>query len=145
MRGHPFKKGHKPWHYGKNYSGMSGKKHSSDTKNIMSWKARGKNNSQWNGGICYRSGYKYILTPFHPNCNASGYVAEHRLVIERKIDRFLSKKENVHHVNGNKVDNRIKNLKIVTRKEHMKIHRKKITEELKRRFKNEKECKCSKK
>ena len=53
------------------------------------------------------SGYWYIYSPYHPNCTKKGYVAEHRLVAEKMIGRFINKDEDVHHINGNKTDNRV--------------------------------------
>ena len=49
-------------------------------------------------------------------------IREHRFVMEQYIGRKLKISELVHHINGNKHDNRIENLKIVSRSEHKKEH-----------------------
>jgi hypothetical protein len=50
-------------------------------------------------------------------------IEEHRSVMEQHIGRKLRSNEIVHHINGDRVDNRIENLSVMTRSEHMSHHR----------------------
>ena len=85
----------------------------------------GENNPMWKGGKRGHSkGYMLILNKKHPLCNKSGYVYEHRLVMEKHIGRYLRPEERVHHINGIKNDNRIKNLVLFkSDSAHNSIHR----------------------
>lgn len=66
----------------------------------------------WRGNkIMHRRGYVQVRVPNHPNA-VSGYVFEHRLVMEDHLGRLLKKNENVHHKNGVKDDNRLENLEL---------------------------------
>lgn len=49
-------------------------------------------------------------------------VLEHRYVMEQHIGRALSSDEIIHHINGNRADNRIENLLITSLKDHPKFH-----------------------
>ncbi|MFA5377406.1 MAG: HNH endonuclease signature motif containing protein [Dehalococcoidia bacterium] len=51
-------------------------------------------------------------------------VKQHRFIMEGIIGRPLDKDEDVHHINGNKSDNRPGNLEIVPHGEHSKYHNK---------------------
>lgn len=67
-------------------------------------------------------GYIAIYFPDHPKSNKDGYIMEHDLVMECYIGRWLKKEEIVHHINHKRDDNRIENLKLMTFKEHAKLH-----------------------
>lgn len=46
----------------------------------------------------------------------------HRRVVERHLGRKLTSKEIVHHANGNPRDNRLKNLRVMSQAEHVRLH-----------------------
>lgn len=48
----------------------------------------------------------------------NGGILEHRLVAARKIGRCLLSTEVVHHINGNKSDNRPSNLMVLSDRDH---------------------------
>ena len=88
---------------------MLGKKMSEESKN----KRRGANNKNWKGGkFLDKNGYVLKLCTGHPKAIRGGYVLEHRLVMEERLGRHLLTHENVHHINGDRADNRITNLEL---------------------------------
>lgn len=71
------------------------------------------------------NGYIMVLDHEHPSRAKKDYVYQHRLVMEKKIGRYLDSKEVVHHINFNKQDNRVENLMLfATDGEHLKYHAK---------------------
>lgn len=83
---------------------------------------RGPNSAAWRGGRIYYGptvkGARYIAVwvagddPLRVMASRYGYVPEHRLVMARSLGRPLMKHETVHHVSGDREDNRLDNLQL---------------------------------
>lgn len=70
-----------------------------------------------------RNGYIYVWAPLHPFATKQGRVAEHRIIMEIKIGRYLKKGEKVHHINHKPDDNRLENLLLCKdESEHKIVH-----------------------
>jgi hypothetical protein len=74
----------------------------------------GEKAGNWNGGKTICNGYARITKTGK---------RLHRIEVEKHIGRELTCDEVVHHINGNKLDNRIENLKVMTNIEHCKLHK----------------------
>ncbi|HDZ15640.1 MAG TPA: hypothetical protein ENH60_12205 [Pricia sp.] len=98
-----FKKGHKTWN--------KGIPRSDAVKKAVS-KANYKN-----GKIRTAQGYILKLQRNNPH-RRKRYILEHRLIMEKILGRYLTKKEKVHHINGIKHDNRPQNLHLVAQSPH---------------------------
>ena len=81
----------------------------------------GPGHPDWKGGRYIVGGYMYVWSPDHPYRTKAGYVSEQRLVVESKIGRYLTRGEVVHHLNGDRLDNRPENLQhFSTNAEHLR-------------------------
>lgn len=84
----------------------------------------GSKNPKWRGGfISDGHGRKLVYSPNHPNPSKCGiYVYEYRLIMEKKLKRYLKKNEVVHHKDGDHTNNHMDNLQVMTQSEHASIH-----------------------
>lgn len=67
-------------------------------------------------------GYRYILRRGHNRADSAGYVAEHIFVWEKETGFPVPENCVIHHLNGNKTDNRIENLCLMSRGAHTVFH-----------------------
>lgn len=67
------------------------------------------------------NGYVTIYEPGHPLARADGYVYEHRRVAW-EAGLLRDPELHVHHCNGDKQDNAVENLEILTEQEHARRH-----------------------
>ncbi len=87
----------------------------------------GPNNNNWHGGVRNSKSSKYIfvMNKSHPFASQRGYTAQHRLIVESIIERYLYPEEKVHHINRIKKDNNPENLYIFRNdSDHMFYHSK---------------------
>lgn len=84
-------------------------------------------NPFWKGGrVVASNGYVLVRVGVdHHLADVRGYAYEHRVVAEQKIGRRLRAGELVHHINGDKLDNRPSNLVVVNGNGEHRVHHRK--------------------
>lgn len=79
----------------------------------------GKTNPRFNGGLCFAKDLgRWLIC-----CRDGSSVYYARALMEAHLRRPLTSAELVHHLNGDPTDDRIENLQVVSRAEHIQIHR----------------------
>ena len=77
---------------------------------------KGENNASWKGGLVLQQGYVMLK-------QLDGkYKKRARIIMEEYLKKDLNSYDIVHHINGDKADDRIENLQLMTRKEHIDLH-----------------------
>lgn len=82
----------------------------------------GKNSPSYRNGEKRNSGYVYLVCKGHPSCDVDGYVPRGRLVLEKKLGRYLLKSYHMHHLNGITDDDRPENLIELSPSAHSTLH-----------------------
>jgi hypothetical protein len=83
-----------------------------------------RGNGNWNskGGFDNGQGYIRVIifpdSPFYSMADSQGRILKHRLVMAEKLGRCLLRSEHVHHLNGNRNDNRLENLQLISQANH---------------------------
>ena len=79
--------------------------------------------AQWKD-IHLENGYWFVYNPSHPRANSHGRVKRCILIMEKYAGMIFPKSLQVHHINGDRGDDRIENLSLVTIYAHNSIHKK---------------------
>lgn len=82
----------------------------------------GEKHHNWKGGKISSRGYVFIKVSDHPKANNWGYVKENILVMEKSLGRYLVDGEDSHHIDGNKSNNSLDNLELLSHGEHASLH-----------------------
>lgn len=86
----------------------------------------------WGREITRKDGYVLVHCPIYPGKTSNkGHVLKHRLVVAASLKRPLTSDECVHHINGDKTDNSLGNLQVLTNSELSSLREAKLSKEQK--------------
>jgi hypothetical protein len=100
-----------------------GHSHTATAREALSVNAKarvGEKNSNWKGGRRFSRGY--LMLRIRSGNRRYPYTMEHILIAETAIRRQLKRGEMVHHINGDRTDNRSVNLLVCTVSYHKWLH-----------------------
>ncbi len=75
----------------------------------------GKDNHAWKGGYVRKDGYKLISVDGEQRL-------EHRYIWEQYHKKPIPPGYQIHHIDGDKLNNKIENLQMISNSDHQKLH-----------------------
>lgn len=94
---------------------MKGRKLSVEHRIKLRGRTGSKNPAYKGGTVVYTNGYVCIR-------GQKTKIAEHRYIMEKYLERKLNRWEEVHHLDGNKTNNKLENLFLLDKKNHSRQH-----------------------
>lgn len=86
----------------------------------------GSRHPRWNNRIIGTEGYMMVrVGKSHPLADSKGYAYEHDLIFVAAIgysSMWHTPNTTLHHLNGDRLDNRLENLTLISIAEHHRIH-----------------------
>jgi len=114
----------------------------------------------WGHGLCSKhyqrmrfhgDPLKLLIKRGEPSMANTGYLVRnikgksflvHRAIMEEHLGRKLLRTEIIHHINGDKTDNRIENMEIIAQSSHISCHRDAINAGIKAMIRIPKNRRC---
>jgi len=76
---------------------------------------RAENHWHWKNGESKTAGGYIVLNTYR------GKVYKHRVILENKLGRDLDTNEHIHHIDGDRSNNSIENLELMTKENHLRL------------------------